>query len=69
MHAYIHTYIHIRMYIHTSQVQFYIKEHGKARKAIKHVHLSNANVKFLVPKEGEASSSSSPTESAGSKEF
>ena len=51
-----------------AEVQFYIKEHPKARKAIKHVHLSNENVKFLVPEAG-ASSSSSPTESAGSKEF
>ena len=51
-----------------AEVQFYLKEHGKARKAIKHVHLSNENVKFLLPTAG-ASSSSSPTESAGSKEF
>ena len=51
-----------------AEVQFYVKPHARARKTLKHVHLSNENVKFLVPKAG-ASSSSSPTESAGSKEF
>ena len=51
-----------------AEVQFYINYHNRAKKAIKHVHLSNENVKFLLPTAG-ASSSSSPTESAGSKEF
>jgi hypothetical protein len=49
-----------------AEVMFYVKPHARARKNLKHVHLSNENVKFLVPKAG-ASSSSSPTESAGSK--
>ena len=43
---------------HCRRPQFYIKPHNinKAKKAIKHVHLSkapNENVKFLVPEAGE----------------
>jgi len=33
-----------------AEVPFYIKRHGRARRATKHVHLSNETVRFLVPK-------------------